>query len=166
LLPISTEVSKELSTGQPELGDELPLPNEFQVASPTLPVKKILVIDDEETVLDLWAQLIRLNGWEAITACGGEEGLRIATQSADELSCVLVDVVMPEMGANELLRELEERGIELPVVVMSGFSQTKLEFFLDRPNVLAIVEKPFRAQQLKQAVQDAIEFGEGNGFGP
>ena len=161
LLPVSAEPAVN---SQSDLDAELEPRSEHEAAPQVSPRQKVLVIDDEETVLDLCSQLIHLNGWEVETALGGEEGLRLATRYADELSCILVDVVMPEMGASELLRELDDRGINLPVVVMSGFSHTRLDFFLDRPNVVSIVEKPFRVNQIKQAVQNAIDFGQGNRF--
>jgi FixJ family two-component response regulator len=64
---------------------------------------------------------------------------------------------MPEFGANELLKELENRKFACPIVLMSGFSQTKLEFFLERPNVISIIQKPFRAEELQRAVDQAAQ---------
>lgn len=120
------------------------------------PPRTVLVIDDEASVLDLCSQLLQFRGWEVITATNGTEGLAAAVDHVDEISCILLDVVMPEMGANEVLREIENRQIQTPVVLMSGFSQTKLEFFLDRPNVVEIVEKPFHADEIQAAVQAAF----------
>lgn len=116
----------------------------------------VLVIDDEESVLELCTQLLSRKGWNVLTAADGTEGLTQVVDLGDEISCLLLDVVMPEMGANELLRELESRGIFIPVVLMSGFSQTKLEFFLQRPNVHSIIEKPFHATEIHTAVQRAV----------
>ena len=165
LLPVSSESSQRQDSESTINDDEQPIHNEFQEGLPSLPAKKVLVIDDEQSVLELCAQLIQLNGWEVITACGGVEGLQVATQVADELSCILVDVVMPEMGASELLRGLNHQGINVPVVIMSGFSHTRLEFFLEKPNVIAVVEKPFRVQQIKQAIQYALDCGHGQATG-
>lgn len=115
----------------------------------------LLVIDDEESVLDLCKQLFELSGWRVITAIGGRRGTEIADAMQEHLSCILLDVVMPDMGANEVLNELETRQIDLPVVIMSGFSQTKLEFLLQRENVNSVVQKPFHAMEIQQAVKEA-----------
>lgn len=115
----------------------------------------VLVVDDEESVLDLCEQLLRIKGWNVITALGGEAGLKQAERYANKISCILLDVVMPEMGATEVLREMEHRKINNPVVLMSGFSQTRLDFFAKRPNVVSILEKPFRASYIQSAVQNA-----------
>lgn len=156
LLPLAKEADLNL----PDHGE---LDSDHRMGSdpsiPTSDTRKILVVDDEETVLELCSQSLEFHGWEVVTAVGGADGLELVAGRNHEFACILVDVVMPEMGASEFLRELERRGIELPVVVMSGFSQTRLEFFLERPNVVAIVEKPFRLNQIKSAIQTAIDNG-------
>ena len=128
------------------IGTHIPAPEHGQT---------ILIIDDEETVLELCQQLLEMDGWKVITAQGGETGLEKLTHHLSELSCVLMDVVMPEMGANELLKEMESHQISIPVVLMSGFSQIRLEFFFTHPNVVSIVAKPFRAADIQQAVLSA-----------
>lgn len=114
--------------------------------------RTVLVVDDEESVIDMCKQLLEINGWNVLTAIGGRNGLAMAEDHSDQVDCMLVDVVMPEMGANELLQHLEDRQLNIPVVLMSGFSQTKLEFFAERPNVASIVQKPFHASDIQDAV--------------
>jgi CheY-like chemotaxis protein len=155
LIPHSSD-----SIDEPELFDEFPRRSEFaDNLSKQQGGRKILVIDDEESVLELCAQMLQLDGWEVITAVGGERGLELAEQFSQELTCILLDVVMPELGASELLREMEIREILIPVVLMSGFSQTRLEFFLEREQVVSIVQKPFRASDITRAVQAAAKPG-------
>ncbi len=132
--------------GSEEIGNHIPA---------SRPGQTILIIDDEETVLELCHQLMEIDGWNVIVANGGAEGLEKLIQHSQELSCVLMDVVMPEMGANELLKAMESHEISIPVVLMSGFSQIRLEFFFSHPSVISIVAKPFRAADIQQAVQSA-----------
>ena len=87
---------------------------------------------------------------------GGVAGFEKIKRHADKISCVLLDVMMPEMGANELIRELEALRIDVPIVLMSGFSQTKIEFFLEKPQVVTIIQKPFRLIELQEAVEQAV----------
>jgi DNA-binding NtrC family response regulator len=150
LLPISSDKATEMESPR----EFFPL-SELNPETDTQGTATILVIDDEESVLELCSQLLQLSGWNVITAVNGKEGLAKAEQFGNQISCVLLDVVMPEMGANELLNEFEKRKIQIPTVIMSGFSQTKLEFFLDRPNVVSIVQKPFHAMEIQQAVKEA-----------
>ncbi|MFK7769979.1 MAG: ATP-binding protein [Mariniblastus sp.] len=118
----------------------------------------ILVIDDDETVIELCEQSLNIRtDWNVIPVHGGVAGLEQIKQRYDEIDCILLDVMMPEMGANELLRELEAEKINTPVVLMSGFSQTKLDFFLQKPQVVTIVQKPFRVAELHAAIELATE---------
>ncbi len=151
--PVSTEPVQKAKT---ESG-HLKLPGHHANFPRISPGRTILIVDDEESVLDLCRQLMQLNGWKVITALGGTQGLEKAEQFADEVSCVLLDVVMPEFGASEVLKALEDRKFTSPVVLMSGFSQTRLEFFLKRPNVVSIIQKPFRAEELQRAVHLAAQ---------
>jgi FixJ family two-component response regulator len=152
LIPLSTDVATA-DIAQPRFENVV----EFDDKTERPIAKKILVIDDEEAVLDLCSQLMEFNGWDVISAVGGKAGLDQIEEHLNEIACILVDVVMPEMGANELLNELEERQVNIPVVLMSGFSQTRLEFFLERENVSSIVQKPFRANEIKRAILDAAQ---------
>jgi signal transduction histidine kinase/CheY-like chemotaxis protein len=151
--PVSTEPVQKTKT---ESG-HLKLPGHHADFPRISPGRTILIVDDEESVLDLCRQLMQLNGWKVITALGGKQGLEKAEKFADEVSCVLLDVVMPEFGASEVLTALEDRKYTSPVVLMSGFSQTRLEFFLKRPNVVSIIQKPFRAEELQRAVHLAAQ---------
>jgi signal transduction histidine kinase/CheY-like chemotaxis protein len=159
LLPLGGEESEDSREDENFLAQS----DFFDDSSSSL-IQKILVIDDERTVLDLSAQLLRLNGWEVHTANGGEEGVKLAAELKDSLTCILLDVVMPEMGANEVLREMEVRGLETPVVLMSGFSQSRLEFFMERKNVASIVQKPFRAREIKTAILSVAKSSSHSGF--
>ncbi len=150
LLPISSDKATEMESPR----EFFPL-SELNPETDTQGTATILVIDDEESVLELCSQLLQWSGWNVITAVNGKEGLAKAEQFGNQISCLLLDVVMPEMGANELLNEFEKRKIQIPTVIMSGFSRTKLEFFLDRPNVVSIVQKPFHAMEIQQAVKEA-----------
>jgi len=153
LLPIESDESLEAQT-------EVPAISEFHSmlgVDETLQGQMVLIIDDEEPVLDLCKQLVSLNGFNVITANNGEQGVEKILAHRNQLACVLLDVVMPEMGGNEVLREIERLDVDVPVVLMSGFSQTKLESFLERPNVLRIIQKPFHAIEIKQAIRDGVE---------
>lgn len=130
-----------------------------EIALPQQPRSEtILVIDDEEHVLDLCSQLLQLSGYKVISSLGGDAGIKAITEDTEnKISCVLMDVMMPEMGANELLKRMEELEIKTPVVLMSGFSQIRLDFLLDRPNVSTLIQKPFRADEIQSAIDVAVQ---------
>lgn len=119
--------------------------------------KTILLIDDELGVLDFCEQIFQHFQWTVITANNAKNGLEKLLEHHNEISCILMDVVMPEMGASEFLRELENREIATPIVLMSGFSKLRMEFFFDRLNVFGMVDKPFRASEILAAAEAAAQ---------
>ncbi len=86
------------------------------------PIKKILVVDDEEMVGDVAAQLFGAVFGEAevIRADNGEEGLRVFNENPD-IDLVVTDFVMPQMTGEQLAREI--RAVrDLPIILTTGFA--------------------------------------------
>ena len=138
-----------------------PLARSSDAESKACEDRRILIVDDEATVLKTCQSMVENLGMEVVTATGGMQALDILTDQeiANSFDCVLMDVVMPEMNAGEVLNELSERGLEVPVVIMSGFSHQRLDFFRDRPNVVGVLPKPFRLKNLKRTLANGIEAG-------
>ncbi len=115
----------------------------------------ILVIDDESAVLELTQQLLEINGWNVIVAASGREAIKQVEVHRNQIQCILLDVVMEEMGAQDVLLEFEKRNISLPVVLMSGFSHSQLKDLQSELQVVSILQKPFRLEKLLTAVNEA-----------
>lgn len=120
--------------------------------------RKVLIVDDESVVLEACQAMAENLGLQVTAAMSGTEALAILdAQSLDAFDCILMDVVMPEMGAGELLTELETRGIHTPVLIMSGFSFQQLACFRERSMVVGVLPKPFRLKQMKLALVKGLE---------
>jgi signal transduction histidine kinase/ActR/RegA family two-component response regulator len=120
-------------------------PNElsFPMDMPQANGKTVLLIDDDLIVLDMCKELLELTGWKVVVSESGREGLDIIRRANHQIDCVLLDLVMPDMSGREVLNELEAQQISTPVVLTSGFSKLNLESYYARPNVAAIISKPF-----------------------
>src|SRR6187431_2534698 len=84
--------------------------------------EKILVIDDEETTVQLIAILLERRGYEVIKAFRPEDGLRKAYRHQPDL--VLLDVMMPDMDGWEVCRRLRETSA-VPVIFITAKSSVK-----------------------------------------
>ena len=83
--------------------------------------KFILIVDDEEDLRETLAEQFELSdGFSAITAASGEEALRKAAEARIDL--VILDVDMPGMNGREVCRQLREKGIRVPVIMLTGRS--------------------------------------------
>jgi len=81
-------------------------------------VKRILIIDDEQIVLEVLRKILELEGYEVVTAANGDEGLELFSQKPFDL--VITDMVMPEKDGLQTILDLRKEDPDLAVIAMSG----------------------------------------------
>jgi two-component system OmpR family response regulator len=79
---------------------------------------RLLVVDDEPTILELLSGSLRLAGFEVVTAVSGAEAVSAAASSRPDL--VLLDVMMPDGDGFEALRRIRSGGFEVPVIFLTA----------------------------------------------
>ena len=86
-------------------------------------MKKILLIEDEEIMIDLLQKKLTKEGYEISVARNGEEGLRTAREIGPNL--ILLDIIMPKMGGFEVMEEMakDKKLKEIPVIIISNSGQ-------------------------------------------
>ena len=107
---------------------------------------RLLVVDDEATILELLSGSLRLAGFEVATAASGGEAVRAAAATSPDL--VLLDVMMPDGDGFEALRRLRSGGCEVPVIFLTARDEVP-----DRVKGFALggddyVTKPFSLEEL------------------
>jgi CheY-like chemotaxis protein len=118
------------------------------------PPRHILAVDDNEGVRDVMATLLQELGYRVTTADGGVSMRRILQHGA-AIDAIVLDALMPGEPSTTLALHARELGI--PVVMISG-SHDKIIFA--RENGLQLLQKPFRAEQLADALKLALDSGE------
>ena len=79
---------------------------------------RVLVVDDESELVDMYARVLRESGYTAVTAGNGQEALeRVKSQDFD---AIISDINMPGMDGVRLLRAVRERDLDVPVVLVTG----------------------------------------------
>jgi two-component system, OmpR family, alkaline phosphatase synthesis response regulator PhoP len=117
-------------------------------------VKRLLLVEDEPgLVLTLTDRLTR-EGYSVESATDGERGLERAAEAAFDL--VLLDVMLPRLGGFDVLRELRQRGIETPVVMLTARGQV-----VDKVTGLKLgaddyVTKPFEMMELLARIEAKV----------
>ncbi len=105
-------------------------------------MKKILVVEDNETNMYIFSRILRKGGHEVIPATSGEEGVELATKEKPDL--ILMDIQLPDMDglkATKRIRESEAKG-EIPIVALTSYAMVG-----DKEKALAVgctgyIEKP------------------------
>ena len=113
-------------------------------------------MEDERLVLVVVKKMLVLLGYRVLTATDGIAALTTYEERPDEIDVVLTDVVMPHMGGVELVVALEERGAEIPVVMMSGHTHGSKDPDEVAPGGSRTLPKPVQMEELAQLVSDAL----------
>lgn len=118
----------------------------------------ILLVEDEEPVRRAARRVLEGAGYRVLTAAHGKEGLKVFREHADEVTLVFTDLVMPEMGGAELLRNLRADRPDLKYLMASGYSHEEVE----REGILRsfpgaqLIQKPWTMDEVLGAVQKVL----------
>ncbi len=119
--------------------------------------ERVLVVEDDEIVCQLVCRVLEERGYEVLSAPDGEEALEFGLDRLQGLDLLIADMVMPRLGGVELSRRLRERQPGLPVVLMSGYSETDLRKFSEVEEGSNILKKPFGPEILSRRVREALD---------
>ncbi len=114
-------------------------------------MKKVLVLDDEQDILDIWFEQFRFWGLnvEVHTAKNGQDGLKLL-QAVNEYDLIIADYKMPVMNGLDFIRALRTypKFSEIPVFFFSGFAP-ELKSHMDKLDNVMLFEKPFISEKMK-----------------
>jgi two-component system alkaline phosphatase synthesis response regulator PhoP len=115
---------------------------------------RILIIDDEPEIVRGLEDNLRFEGYEAVSATNGDDGLALATSQAPDL--ILLDVMMPRRSGWDVCQELRRRGLDMPIIMLTARGEES-----DRVRGLEIgaddyVAKPFSLRELLARVRAVL----------
>jgi CheY-like chemotaxis protein len=111
----------------------------------------ILVVEDEEGVRDVAERLLQEIGFDTLTAEDGRQALDVMLEQGDRVRAVLLDLSMPRMGGPETFRRLRAVRPELPIIMMSGYTEQVVSSQFSNgtgPGITGFLQKPFMAEDL------------------
>ncbi len=111
---------------------------------------KAHVIDDDDDARESLAFLLSTSDVPVETYASARAFLEVADQAR---GVVVTDVRMPEMDGLELVRRLSERGVALPVIVMTGHGDVPLAVEAMKAGVMDFIEKPFDDETMLAAIR-------------
>ncbi|MGF1581792.1 MAG: PAS domain S-box protein [Gemmataceae bacterium] len=117
---------------------------------------KVLVVDDEELVRGLTRKMLEHIGFTVLTAADGREGIELFRQEGEELRFVLLDVAMPQAGAEEFLDEVKGFHRRVPAILMSGYNEQMVMERFTGKGVAAFIQKPYRFEDLVDVVRKGL----------
>jgi two-component system chemotaxis response regulator CheY len=119
-------------------------------------VKKVLVIDDSETIRQQVKQALAATGYEIVEAVDGVDGLEKLHAIAD-LDMALCDVNMPRMNGLDMIAEVQRTGPKIPILMLTTEGQPSLIKRAREAGAKGWIVKPFKPELLVAAVMKLIE---------
>ena len=118
----------------------------------------VLVVEDEEGVREVVGRMLERLGFRVITAENGIEALERIDDHEGAMAAVLLDLTMPRMGGPEVLQHIRQRRPEVPVVLMSGFTEQEVASkLLNGDGAVAFLQKPFLPEDLAGVLRQVAQ---------
>ena len=129
--------------------------DEQQESNQTKGTIKVLVVDDDDTMLDYLSDSLK-HSYKIITARNGNEGLKLAVSQMPDL--IITDVVMPEMDGIQLVKALKGNSLvsHIPVIMLSGKNKLQDRMIGFDTGADSYLPKPFYISELKAVMSNLI----------
>jgi len=114
----------------------------------------VFVIDDDPLIRDGVRSLFGSVGVRVLTFGSARDFLR--STRPDAPACLVLDVRLPDLSGLDLQRELRESGIHIPIIFITGYGDIPMSVEAMKAGAVEFLTKPFRGQDLLDAVQGAI----------
>lgn len=115
---------------------------------------QVLIIDDDKVFRSSVKEMFTKIGYETVTACDGEEGIKLFQETIFDL--VITDIIMPVMEGIETIIKLRKINPELQIIAMSAGGKMAPEKYLNTARALkvnAILRKPFSFKKLQETLE-------------
>ncbi|MBI4326073.1 MAG: PAS domain S-box protein [Chloroflexi bacterium] len=126
---------------------------------------RILIMDDEESILELASVTLRHFGYEVLAAKNGEEAVTLYAQALEArrpFSAVIMDLTIPGgMGGKEAIKKLLTLDRKVKAIVSSGYSSDPVMANYRAYGFCGVVSKPYQIEELGRVVQEVLTNGDG-----
>ncbi len=116
---------------------------------------RILIVEDDSLTADSIGRVLTRQGYDAVVVSKGLEAKRVLEESAVHL--VILDIRLPDMNGLDLLRATREVEPDIPVIVMTAYTDVKVAVDAMKAGATDYLQKPFELDELKVIVSRALE---------
>jgi len=116
----------------------------------------VLVVEDQDGIRDIVGESLRRNGYKVLIAVDGNEALQMASTYSDPIHLLVTDLVMPNIGGQELAQRLTPLRPQMKVLFMSGYSEQSANSE-DIASSATVLQKPFSLDALARNVRRVLD---------
>ena len=118
---------------------------------------KILIVEDERSTLVALGDTLALLGYDPIPVENAHQALQVLQNRHTEIDLVLSDVVMPDMSGIALFRTIRQRGLSVPVILMTGHPMQAELDSLEVEGLVGWMFKPPTLRQLAEIISQGVK---------
>lgn len=122
----------------------------------------VLIADDEKYIRDLTTRMLNISGYKVHLARNGREAISIFKEKRDEISCILMDLTMPELDGREAFTEIRKIDPKVPVIITSGYCEFDIVSKFSDEKISGFLQKPYNLEDVLSAIEDAVDNNDQN----
>lgn len=115
----------------------------------------ILIIDDDTSVLETTAVLLREHGYSVISCENAKDAM--AKLRENKVDVVLTDIRMPEVSGIELLEEVRSINMDIPVILMTAYAELDVAISAMGKGAFDFIVKPYKSELLVHSIEMAVK---------
>ena len=119
-------------------------------------IHTVLLVEDEESLLDVLRLVLEANGYNVLTAMDGEEAVKVFTAERKRIDVVLSDMGLPRLGGWDALIRIKEIDPDAKVILASGFYETKLREEVLAAGAVDFIQKPYVPEIVLRRIAEII----------
>ncbi len=119
--------------------------------------ERVLLVDDEEDIVEMAGMLLRRMGYKVTALTSSTQALQLLEQNEDAFDLLLTDNIMPGCTGVGLAQHVQQNCPDLPVILMTGFSENITPEEARRMGIAQFITKPFSTALLGKAIRDALD---------
>ncbi len=117
--------------------------------------KKILIIDDDVTALDIVDFLFEDHGYEVVRRADGLSALACIENEKPDIA--LVDLMMPQMNGQECIRQIRKKGLTMPIIAFTALDDPEVHREAIESGCNLVLTKPCKPTVLIQHVEELLK---------
>ncbi|MCP4092854.1 MAG: response regulator [Planctomycetes bacterium] len=116
----------------------------------------VLIADDEDLVCNVGKEMLKHFGFKALQAKDGLEALQVFREHANDITCVLLDLTMPQMDGEQVFLEMRKLRPDVKVILTSGYSMDDLSQRFAGKGLAGFLQKPFNLENLRNVLAPVV----------
>ncbi|MBI5805364.1 PAS domain S-box protein [candidate division TA06 bacterium] len=117
----------------------------------------ILIVDDEDMIRTIAAQILKTAGYRVQTCVDGQEAVELYARDHGSIDLVIMDMVMPKLDGREAFAKMQKINPKVKVLLSSGFSEDGDAQAILQDGAQGFIQKPYRSAELLMRVQQAMQ---------